>query len=165
MHRKLVVRAAVALFAVGALAPVTALAIGAGSASASGGGSQISCAKLKGNESTQTLSKCTGPLNIVGGTKPGKGTGSSSAASAPMGYQEGQSVSWNGGAGGTITVGINFTLGSGCPGKDDTIIESGTVVSGSGNASVLVGDSATGTACLNLKKGTLSNEKGSDFTY
>ena len=149
----------------GALAPVTALAIGTGSASASGGGSQVSCAKLKGNESTQALSKCTGPLDIVGGTKPGKGTGSSSAASAPSGYEEGQTVSWNKGAGGTITVGINFTESSGCPGKDLTIVESGMVVSGTGKAAALVGDSATGTACLDTKSGKLSNKKGSRFTY
>lgn len=163
MHRKFARRALIALCAAGALAPV-GVAIGSGG-NAYASGSQISCAKLKGNESTQTLSKCTGPLNIVGGTKAGKGTGSSSAASAPAGYMEGQTVSWNGGAGGTITVGINYTESSGCPGKDLTIVESGKVVSGTGNASVLVGDTSTGTACLNTKKGTLANEKGVPFTY
>jgi hypothetical protein len=166
MHRKLMGRALVALCAVGALTPVTAVALGS-SGNAYASGSQISCAKLAGNETSQTLSKCTGPLDIVGGTKAGKGTGTSTtAASAPAGYTEGQDVSWGtGGAGGSIVVGIDFHFGTGCPGKDDTIVESGMVVSGTGNAAVLVGDTATGTACLNLKTKKLSNEKGSDFTY
>lgn len=163
IHRKLIARSAAALLAVGVVAPASALAFGVGAASAAG--SQVSCASLKGNETSQSVSKCTGPLNIVGGKKVGKGTGTSSAASAPAGYQEGQTVSWNGGAGGTITVGINFTEGSGCPGKDLTIIESGKVVSGTGNASSLVGDTSTGTACLNTKSGKLKNETGTDFTY
>jgi hypothetical protein len=167
MHRKLMVRAMVAMCAVGALTPVTAVALGSGG-NAYASGSQISCAKLSGNETSQKLSKCTGPLDIVGGKKAGTGTGTSTtAASAPAGYMEGQDVSWGkGGAGGSIVVGINFSEASGCPGKDLTIVESGTVVSGTGNASALIGDTATGTACLNTKgAGKLSNEKGSDFTY
>ncbi len=53
------------------------------------------------------------------------------------------------------------------PGKDDTLVESGMVVSGTGHAAVLVlvRDIATGTACLNVTKGPLSNKKGGDFTY
>jgi hypothetical protein len=151
--------------AVGALSiPASVAAVGS-STPAFASGSQISCAALKGNETTQSLSKCTGPLNIVGGKKPGTGKGSSSSASAPAGYEEGQTISWNKGAGGTITVGINFTESTGCPGKDLTIVESGAVTAGTGNASILVGDTATGTACLNTKTGKLANEKGSDFTY
>ena len=170
MHRKLMARAMVAMCAVGALTPVTAVALGSGG-NAYASGSQISCAKLSGNETSQKLSKCTGPLDIVGGKKAGTGTGTSTtASSAPAGYEEGQDVSWGKkGAGGSIVVGINFSFGSGCKGNPestDTIVESGTVVSGTGNASTLVGDSATGTACLNTKgAGKLSNEKGSDFTY
>lgn len=159
-------RILLAVAAVGTVAaPVTAAVVSSGTASAVAATSQVNCAKLKGNETTQSLSKCTGPLNIVGGTKPGKGTATSSATSAPAGYQEGQTVSWNGGAGGTVTVGINFTESSGCPGKDLTIVERGKVVSGTGSAAALVGDSATGTACLSTKSGKLANEAGSHFTF
>ena len=163
MRRLLLTIAAVSTVAV----PVTAAMVGsAGPASATGAGSQVSCAKLKGNETSQTVSKCTGPLAIVGGTKVGKGTGTAASdATAPAGYEEGQTVTWAGGAGGTINVGINFTESTGCPGKDLTIVESGTVVSGTGNAAALVGDSATGTACLNTKSGKLKNEAGVPFTY
>jgi hypothetical protein len=165
MRRKFVTRTAAVLLAVGVVSPISAVVVSGGSAFAANG--QISCAKLKGSETTQALTKCTGPLDIVGGTKTGKGTGTSTADSIPpTGYNEGSTVSWGvGGAGGTIDEGITYTTGTGCPGKDLTIDETAHVVSGTGNAAILVGDVTTGVVCVNTKKMTIANEKGTTANF
>lgn len=128
------------------------------------GGSQVSCAKLKGSSTSQTLSHCSGPANLFPGVKAGKGTASSVLTSAPAGYQEGSVTTWGSG-GGTTTSGVNVTIvtGGACkPGstKVDTITETGTVVSGTGPAAELVGDTLSGTICYKPSSNSVKNLKG-----
>jgi hypothetical protein len=165
MHGKLLRRIAAVAFMVGAVAPVTvAVASSGGNAYASG--SQVSCTSLKGNETTSTLSKCTSALyaTLFGGEKNKKGTATSTVtcdASCSGGWDVTTSTVWGtDGHGGTETSGANYSEGSGCPGKDLTIIETGTILTGSGAAAALVGDPTTATVCVNVKKSTIANEKG-----
>ena len=126
---------------------------------------QVTCTGLKGSETTQSLSKCSGPASIVG-TKPGKGVATSVAnATAPAGYAEGSTTTWGkGGAGGTSTSGINYMIGgTTCGKKDLTVVETSTVLSATGNASILVGDTGTATVCVSTAKGTVKLAKGSSI--
>jgi hypothetical protein len=135
-----------------------------GSTANASAGSQVSCAKLKGSSTSQTLSHCSGPANLFPGMKLGKGTASSVLTSPPAGYQEGSITTWGNG-GGTTSSGVNVTVvvGGACkPGstKVDTITETGTVVSGTGPAAELVGDTLSGTVCYTPKSNKVKNLKG-----
>jgi hypothetical protein len=163
LQRKLVCRIAAVALMVGAVAPVT-LAVASSGGNAYASGSQVSCTSLKGNETTSTLSKCTSALfaTLFAGEKNGKGTATSTVdSSAPTGYQIGTTTVWGkGGNGGSEVAGANYSTGTGCPGKDLTIIETGKILSGSGPAASLVGDPTSATVCVNTKKSTIANEKG-----
>ena len=150
------------------VAPATSVAL-SGSIASAGGTTQITCTKLSGGPTMQTLKHCSGPAPIIG-SKPGKGTAVSTPGSAPPGFQEGGTTTWGvGGAGGTTTSGSNITItgpgvGTPCGKKADTIVESGMVVSGNGPAAVLVGDSSSATICYKPAAGTIKNLKGTIFT-
>jgi len=122
------------------------------SGTAQAAGPQISCTKLAGGATSQAVSKCSGPAAIIG-SKPGKGIGSG-VSTTVTGYQAGTITTWGaGGAGGTSTAGANYTSSTtgACGTKALTIVETGTVVSGTGAAAALVGDTGSATLCV---KGT-----------
>jgi hypothetical protein len=153
MRRTFVGRIVAVSLAVGVISPVAATIAGSGT-NAFASGQQITCTKLSGNASTQKLSNCTGPTAILG-TKVGKGTGTSTLlGTAPAGYQEGSTTTWGKkGAGGTSTSGTNITSttapgkGTPCGKKAETLVEAQTVLSGTGAAASLAGDTSTGTVC------------------
>jgi hypothetical protein len=153
--------------AAGVIAPVAATFVGSAT-NAYASGNQITCTSLKGNATTQTLSKCTGPSAILAGEKAGKGTATSAVVGAPSGsYQYGSQATWGkSGAGGTSTAGVNATItgpgkGTPCGKKDETVVETSTVVSGTGAAEALVGDSGTSTVCYDSTTNTVKLAKGS----
>jgi hypothetical protein len=173
MHHKILARVAAVALLAGVVAPVTAIAVGAGTASASGG-TQVTCTSLKGSATgNTTLSDCTTTLAGLFGTgksaeKPGKGTASATTtceSSCTGGWDVITDTSWGKkGVGGTDTAGSNYTLsgpgaGTPCGTKETTITETGSVLSGTGVAAALAGDSSSGTVCLS-SKGALKNPKG-----
>jgi hypothetical protein len=169
MHKKRHLSRFIAVGIVAAVgAPATAVAL-SGSIASAGGPTQISCTKLKGGTTTQTLKHCSGPAAIIG-SKPGKGTAVNTSGSAPPGFQVGGTTTWGvGGAGGTDTSGSNITItgpgaGTPCGTKAETITETGMVVSGTGAAATLVGDSTSATVCYKTSAGTIKNAKGTIVT-
>jgi hypothetical protein len=164
MHRLLTRVAAVAL-AAGAIVPVTTAIVSSGG-NAYAGGTQISCTKLAGNATTTTISKCSGPAPIIG-SKPGKGTATTVISCSSCGGWNVETTStWGkGGAGGTDTAGANYVItgpgvGTPCGKKASTITETGSVLSGTGAAAALTGDTSTATVCYNGTKNTIKNAKG-----
>ena len=72
--------------------------------------------------------------------------------------------------GGTTTSGSNVAItgpgvGTPCGKKAETIAETGMVVSGTGPAAALVGDSRPATVCYQTSAGTIKNAKGTTITY
>ena len=135
----------------------------AGAANAAGT-TQMTCTKLKGTATSQAVGGCSGPALIVG-TKPGKGVGTSVPSAAIMGYQQAATTTWGkGGVGGTSTSGINYVTGGTACGKSLEIVETSTIVSGTGPAAVLVGDVGSATVCYSTTKGTIVLLKGTTLT-
>ena len=162
-HHKLGARVAAVALLVGVVAPVTASVVGVGAASASG--SQMSCAKLSGNATTTSIKDCSGPGSLV--TKAGKGSGTTTITCTSCGgwNVETTTTFGKGTAGGTDTSGANYTesgpgKGTPCGAKAITIVETGSVLSGTGAASILTGDTTTATVCYNTSKNTIKNAKG-----
>jgi hypothetical protein len=169
MRKKRHLSRAIAVGVMAALvAAATAVAISGSIASASGP-TQISCTKLAGGMTTQTLKNCSGPAAIIG-SKPGKGTAVNTSGSAPPGFQVGGTSTWGkGGVGGTAKSGSNITItgpgaGTPCGKKAETITETGMVVSGTGPAAALVGDTTSATVCYKTSAGTIKNAKGTTVT-
>jgi hypothetical protein len=163
---KVQVSAAVgSLAVVGMLALSSVASLALTSNAAATGSSQVTCAKLTATEAGGLQSKCTGPSNLFGTEKVGKGKMISASTSAPAGYQHGSIATWGpGGSGGTTTQGLNGTLTSGgaCGSakKWGTEVMTGKVVSGTGNATELVGDTVSATLCYNLTTGKVKFLKG-----
>ena len=152
---------------VGALIAVSVPAgLLAESGTAQASGSQITCTKLKGTATAQSIAGCSGPAAIIG-SKPGKGVASGATTATPPGYQAGSLTTWGtGGAGGTSTAGANYTTSTtgACGTKLLTISETTTVLSGTGAATALVGDVGTATLCYSAAKNKIALLKGTSLT-
>jgi len=150
-------RLAVIALVIGTLAPVTAVAVSG--SNAYGAGSQVSCAKVAGNLGTMTVTKCSGPSSFI--TKAGKGLGITTITcefSCAGGYPVVETILWgsgtSNGGGATSSVGYGPAVtgpgkGTPCGTKGETVTETGTVLSGTLAASVLVGDTVSATICAN----------------
>ncbi len=158
MRRKLTL--GLAMIAAVAMPATLAITTSGGTAYASG--SKITCSKLKGTETTDKLSDCSGPASIIG-TKAGKGT-----ATSTVDVSAGTDVTtWGkGGAGGTDTASYTYNIVTNtlCSKKDLQVVEATTVTSGTGAAAALMGDTGSSTVCVNASKGTVANMKGTDVT-